>query len=72
MLNWSQRPAVNCCPDRASSAWVLRGNWLPLKALVEYLESGASIHEFLNHFSGFAQEQADVVLDHATPSPLVA
>lgn len=72
MLDWSQCPAVEQVPDRASGAWVFRGTRVPVRALFENLESGARLDDFLAWFPGVAREQAEAVLEHAARSLLVA
>jgi uncharacterized protein (DUF433 family) len=72
MLDWSQCPAVERSPDRASGAWVFRGTRVPVKSLFENLESGARLEDFLAWFPGVAREQAEAVLEHAARSILVA
>ncbi|HZF11525.1 MAG TPA: DUF433 domain-containing protein [Thermoanaerobaculia bacterium] len=64
MLDWSQCPAVERRPDRVSGAWVFRGTRVPVTALFENLESGASLEEFLDWFPGVSREQAEAVLEH--------
>jgi uncharacterized protein (DUF433 family) len=63
MLDWSQCPAVERSSDRVSGAWVFRGTRVPVKALFENLESGASLEEFLDWFPGVTREQAEAVLE---------
>jgi len=67
MLNWSQCPAVDRHPERVSGAWVFRGTRVPVRALFENLASGARLEEFLDWFPGVAREQAEAVLEHASP-----
>lgn len=43
---------------------------VPVTALFENLEGGASIHEFVEWFPGVTLEQARMVLDHAARSAL--
>ena len=72
MLDWSECPAVEHNPDRVSGAWVFRGTRVPVTALFENLESGASLEEFLEWFPGVTREQAEGVLEHVARSLLVA
>ena len=58
--------------DRLSGAWVFKGTRVPVKALFENLEAGATLDEFLEWFEGVSREQAVVVLDHAEQSLMVA
>ena len=68
MLNWSECPAVERAPERVSGAWVFRGTRVPVRALFENLEEGASIDDFLQWFPGVTREQAVAVLTHAEHS----
>ncbi len=44
-LDWSQCPAVESVPGKLSAAWVLKGTRMPVSAIFENLEAGASIDE---------------------------
>lgn len=55
-------------PDRVSGEWVFAGTRVPVRALFENLESGASVDEFLEWFPGVKREQAASVLAHAERS----
>ena len=68
MLNWSECPAVERAPERVSGAWVFTGTRVPVRALFENLEEGASIDDFLQWFPGVTREQAVAVLAHAEHS----
>ena len=68
MLDWSECPAVERAPERVSGAWVFRGTRVPVRALFENLEEGASIDHFLEWFPGVTREQAVAVLTHAEHS----
>ena len=72
MLNWSECPAVERAPERVSGAWVFRGTRVPVRALFENLEEGASIDHFLEWFPGVTRDQAVAVLTHAEHSLTVA
>ena len=68
MLEWSSCLSVERVPDRVSGAWVFRGTRVPVKALFENLEDGASVDEFLEWFPGVSKAQVDAVLEHASRS----
>jgi uncharacterized protein (DUF433 family) len=68
MLDWSSCPAVERTSDKVSGAWVFRGTRVPVKALFENLEDGASVDDFLEWFPGITKAQVDAVLEHATQS----
>jgi uncharacterized protein (DUF433 family) len=70
MMDWSNCPAVEQDPDRVSGAWVFRGTRVPVAALFENLEDGASVQQFLEWFPGVTLEQARAVLEHAARSLL--
>ena len=68
MLDWKSCPAVERSPDRVSGAWVFRGTRVPVKALFENLEDGATIDQFLEWFPGVSRDQALAVLEFAQAS----
>jgi uncharacterized protein (DUF433 family) len=65
MLDWSACPAIDRSEDKVSGAWVFRNSRVPVKALFEDLESGATIDQFLEWFSGVTRQQAQAVLEFA-------
>jgi uncharacterized protein (DUF433 family) len=65
MLDWSDCPAVERNRAKLSGAWAFRGTRIPLSALFENLEDGATVEQFLSWFPGVARDQVDVVLEHA-------
>lgn len=68
MLDWSDCPEVERVPDKVSGVWVFRGTRVPVQALFENLESGATIDQFVEWFPGVTAEQAVAVLAHAEHS----
>ena len=68
MLDWTQCTAVERSPARVSGAWVFRGTRVPVKALFENLEDGATLDQFLEWFPGVTREQALAVLEFAEAS----
>jgi uncharacterized protein (DUF433 family) len=68
MLDWSTCPAVERSPDVVSGAWVFRGTRVPVSALFENIEDGATVGQFLEWFPGVKREQVDAVLEHAARS----
>lgn len=68
MLDWSQCPAVERIPGKVSGAWLFKNTRVPVKALFENIEGGATVQEFLEWFPGVASEQVEAVLDHAQRS----
>lgn len=53
---------------KVGGAWLFVGTRVPVKALFENLEGGATVTEFLEWFPGVAREHVDAVLDHAQAS----
>lgn len=68
MLDWSECPTVERQADKVSGAWVFRGTRVPVRALFENLEDGASIDDFLEWFPGVQRAQIEAVLAHAAQS----
>lgn len=68
MLNWSQWPAVERIPGKVSGAWLFVGTRVPVSALFENLEGGATVDEFLEWFPGVTRAQVELVLEHAQRS----
>jgi uncharacterized protein (DUF433 family) len=66
-LDWSQCPAVESVPGRLSGAWVFRGTRMPVSAVFENLEAGASIEEIIEQFD-VTREQINAVLEFAARS----
>jgi uncharacterized protein (DUF433 family) len=71
MMTWSSCSAVERDPSRVSGAWVFRGTRVPVAALFENLEDGASIQDFVQWFPGVSLEQVRAVLEHAARSSAV-
>jgi len=72
MLDWNSCPAVERTPERVSGAWVFKGTRVPVKALFENIEEGASVDDFVEWFPGVTREQVLAVLAHAEKSLSVA
>ena len=72
MLNWSQCSAVECVPGKVSGAWLFRDTRVPVKALFDNLEDGATVHEFLEWFPGVTRQQVETVLEFASQSLALA
>jgi uncharacterized protein (DUF433 family) len=68
MLDWNSCHAVERNPERVSGAWVFKGTRVPVKALFENMEEGATIDEFVEWFEGVSKEQVIAVLAHAEKS----
>ncbi len=72
MKDWQNCPAVERNPERVSGAWIFRGTRVPVRALFENLEDGATVDDFLEWFPGVQRAQVEAVLKHAERSLLVA
>ena len=68
MLIWINCPAVDREPGKISGAWAFKGTRVPVKALCENLEDGASVDDFLEWFPGVTREQVQAVLECAQRS----
>ena len=68
MLEWSSCPEVERDAQKVSGAWVFKESRVPVRALFENLEDGATVDEFLEWFPGVTKEQGKAVLEHASRS----
>ena len=68
MLDWTTCLVVERDPAKLSGAWVFRGSRVPVSALFENLEGGATLGQFLAWFPGVTSAQAEAVLEHAARS----
>jgi uncharacterized protein (DUF433 family) len=68
MLDWDTCKEVERIEGKVGGAWVFRGSRVPVRALFENLESGASIDDFLDWLPGITLEQVIGVLAHAERS----
>ncbi|MEO6184205.1 MAG: DUF433 domain-containing protein [Verrucomicrobiota bacterium] len=72
MLDWNQCSAVERVPGKVSGAWIFRGTRVPVKALFENIEDGATVSQFLEWFPGVTKQQVETVLEFASQSLAVA
>jgi len=72
MLDWSQCSAVERVPGKVGGAWLFRGTRVPVRALFENLEDGATVGQFLEWFPGVTKQQVESVLEFANQSLAVA
>ena len=70
-LDWSQCPAVESVPGRVSGAWVLKNTRMPVSAIFENLEAGASISDIMDWFDGLDREQVKAVIQFRARVELV-
>ena len=64
MIDWDVCPAVERSADTLSRAWRFKDTRVPVKALFENLESGATV----DWFPGVKREQVPAVLEFAEKS----
>ena len=72
MTDWGKCPAVESVPGRLSGAWVFTGTRVPVSALFENLESGATIEQFLDWFEGVEDWKVRAVLEYVAKSVKVS
>jgi uncharacterized protein (DUF433 family) len=67
-MDWTLCTAVELerDPEKVSGSWVFRDMRVPVAALFENLEDGASIDEFLSWFPGVSREQVLAVLRYTS------
>jgi uncharacterized protein (DUF433 family) len=63
--DWQNCPEVEKEDGRVSGAWVFSNTRVPVMALFENLEDGASVDDFLEWFPGVSRHQVEAVLTHA-------
>jgi uncharacterized protein (DUF433 family) len=64
MIDWNTCPAVERTPEKVSGAYVFTGTRVPVRALFENIDSGASVNDFLEWFPGVTRAQVSTVLGH--------
>ena len=69
--DWNACPAVERTPEKVSGSWVFRGTRVPVKALFENIEDGATVDDFLAWFPGVRRDQVEAVLAFAERSAAV-
>jgi uncharacterized protein (DUF433 family) len=57
---------VTCSPDILSGTPVFAGTRVPVQALIDYLEGGETIGDFLTGFPTVRREQVVAFLEEAT------
>jgi uncharacterized protein (DUF433 family) len=65
MPDWNNCPAVERDQKERNGEWVFKTTHVPLRALFENLEHGASVDDFLSWFPGVERMQVDTVLKFA-------
>ena len=59
------QPIVTCSPDILSGTPVFTGTRVPVQALIDYLEGGETIDDFLEGFPTVKREQIVAFLEEA-------
>jgi uncharacterized protein (DUF433 family) len=62
--DWNGCPEVERETGKLSGAWVFKGTRVPVRALFQNLEDGATVDDFLEWFPGVTRQQVDAVLEH--------
>ena len=60
-LDWSQCPAVESVPGRLNGAWVFRDTRMPVSAVFQNLEAGATVDEITEWFDISKDQVAEVL-----------
>ena len=68
MTDWSKCPAIESVPEKVSGTWVFKDTRLPVYALFENLESGATVEEFMEWFEPVDEWKVRAVLQHVVDS----
>jgi uncharacterized protein (DUF433 family) len=58
-------PPIHSDPEIMGGAPVFVGTRVPLRNLIDYLEGGYTLDEFLDHFPSVSREQAIAALEDA-------
>ena len=66
-LDWSQCPTVESVPGRLNGAWVFRDTRMPVSAVFQNLEAGATVDEITEWFD-ISKELVIEILEFATRS----
>ena len=64
MTNWENCPAVERHSGKLSGEWVFTGTRVPVSALFENLQDGATVEQFLEWFPGVDERKINAVLAH--------
>ncbi len=60
-----REPLITMSPQRLSGTPVFAGTRVPVKTLIDYLEAGESLEDFLDDFPSVTREHAIAVLELA-------
>jgi uncharacterized protein (DUF433 family) len=65
MIDWTTCREVERSPGKVVGAWLFQGTRVPVRALFDNLEDGATVDQFLEWFPGVERHQVESVLDFA-------
>ena len=65
---WRACSSVERNLEKVGGAYVFHGTRIPVRALFENLEDGATVDEFLKWFPGVGRGQVEAVLEYASAS----
>jgi uncharacterized protein (DUF433 family) len=68
MLDWKDCKAVERDPAKLSGTWVFSNTRIPVIALFENIEDGATTRQFEEWFPGVTEQQINEVLEFASKS----
>ena len=68
MISWDRCWAVERDAEKVSGAWVFANTRVPVRALFENLEDGATVDQFVEWFPGVTRQQVEAVLEFAAAS----
>jgi uncharacterized protein (DUF433 family) len=63
-MTTSGRPHRGLEPGKGGGEWLFKHTRVPVRALFENLEGGATVDDFLEWFPGVTREQVELVLCH--------
>ncbi len=72
VTDWKNCEAVETIRGKVGGVFLFKGTRVPVLALFQNLEDGASIDDFLEWFPGVSRSQVETVLAHAAASLLAA
>ena len=68
MMSWQTCTEVSRNPQVVSGDYVFKGTRVPVRALFENIEDGATVNDFLDWFPGVNRSQVEAVFEHAVAS----
>ena len=68
MMSWQTCTEVSRDTQVVSGEYVFKGTRVPVRALFENIEDGATVDDFLDWFSGVSRSQVKAVFEHAVAS----